>query len=117
MDDLKIAKKYVTKATNAKQSGVEFTLSLTSFKNLMRAKKCGYTGIPLTEGGNANPIFSDVSVDRIDNSKGYVRGNVIAVAHGVNQVKGNLENPNSAFGFKECEKMLKTIKRKMKNKC
>lgn len=114
MDDLKVAKKYLAKANNAKSAGFDFTLSLKSFQNLMRAKKCGYTGIHLTEGGGPQPLFSDISIDRIDNSKGYVKGNVIAVAHGVNQFKGNLENPNSVFGFKECERMLKTIKRKTK---
>lgn len=113
MDDYTIARKYARKASNARQSGIPFTLSLTSFKNLMRAKKCGYTKIPLTNSGGPVPEFTDITVDRIDNTKGYEKGNVIAVCHGVNQIKGNLENPKSKVGLKEIKRMLRIIEKKM----
>lgn len=97
LTDLQIAKKYIGKADRARSDGHEFTISFTSFRNMMRAKKCKYTNTPLTEPSKSggNPRFSDRTVDRIDNSKGYVSGNVVACSHGANRYKSILENPNT----------------------
>lgn len=113
MDDYIIARKYVRKADNAKSANIPFNLSLNAFKNLMKAKKCGYTGITLTIGTDKVSSFTDITVDRIDSSKGYESGNVIAVCHGANQIKSFWENPSAPIDFKLIQKMIKTISKKM----
>ena len=113
MDDYTIARKYVRKIDNAKSAKIPFSLSLNAFKNLMKAKKCGYTGIQLTIGIERKPNFTDITIDRIDNSKGYESGNVIAVCHGANQIKSRWEDPSNPINFKEIKKMIKTISKRM----
>jgi hypothetical protein len=81
--DLRVAKKYVSLQQSAKKRGKDFDLSLTSLKNLLKAKKCYYTGVPLTHATR--------SIDRVDNTKGYIKGNVVACHTNINQLKGNLE--------------------------
>lgn len=95
MTDQEIARKYLDKIHNAKQRNIEFNLSLTAFKNLMRAKKCRYTKMVLTEGKDGALIVSDRTIDRKDSSKGYIKGNCVAVCHGANQFKSIFENPKS----------------------
>jgi len=96
MTDLEIAQKYVSKAQLAKQSNIPFELNFTSFKNLCRAKKCGYTGVTLTrKRSGKSSRATDLSIERIDNSQGYVAGNVIAVCHAANQLKAVFESNNN----------------------
>lgn len=110
MDDTRIAKKYISKSDNARSTGVEFSLSFVSFKNMMRAKRCGYTGLILTEPRPNKPLRStDRTIDRIDCEKGYVSGNVIAVCSSANSIKGILENPNNPIDLKLVSKMITKI--------
>ena len=64
--DTYCAKSYLSKIQSCKQRGIEFKLNFTSFKNLMRAKKCYYTGVTLTRGGGQEnkPIYRDWETDR-----------------------------------------------------
>lgn len=91
MSDIEIATKYLNKAQHAKDKGIEFTLNFTSFKNVYRAKKCYYTGLPLTDRTR--------SIDRIDNSIGYVKGNVVACNRDFNTFKGHIENPQNGLNM------------------
>lgn len=92
--DLYAAKHLVWKAENAKKRGIEFSLTHTGMKNLLGAKRCYYTGIPLTKstGKEAELQLSDFTIDRIDGSKGYVKGNVVACCHAANQMKNQFES-------------------------
>ncbi len=83
-----VARKYIEKMQNAKNRGVEFDLTLTSMKNLVKAKRCYYTGVELTVGTG---LPTDMSIDRVDNSLGYVKGNVVACCQGANRIKGLME--------------------------
>ena len=100
MNDARIARKYLSKMSNAKEKGIIFTLNLVSFRNIMRAKKCYFTGLPLT--------CDTISIDRVDCNKGYVKGNVVACHTSFNSLKGNLENPttnlNLALAIKGLQK-------------
>ena len=89
--DLQIAKKFVAKAQNASQRGISFDMKFTTFKNLMRAKKCFYTGAPLTDNGEVVCEPTRRTVDRIDHKQGYVEGNVVACSHAFNQFKNEME--------------------------
>ena len=95
--ELKVAKKLVAKEKDAKRRGIEFGLTFQSMKNLMKAKRCYYTGIVLTEPAGlqddqlAGRHASDRTIDRIDGSKGYVPGNVVACCNAANNIKAQLE--------------------------
>lgn len=94
--DLKVANKLRRKAQDAKTRGIEFALTFQSMKNLMKAKRCYYTGIVLTEpaglqDGDTGRGASDRTIDRIDGSKGYIPGNVVACCNAANNIKAQLE--------------------------
>lgn len=106
LSDIQIARKYINKENSARNSGIKFTLSLTSFRNLMRAKKCYYTGVELTYGiGAGEKQSTDITVDRVDNQLGYVKGNVVACSHAANQLKSVWENPKNHLTVKQIKKM------------
>lgn len=94
--DLYAARHLVWKAENAKKRGIEFNLTMSSMKNLLSARRCFYTGIPLTKSTgkeeNGELRLSDFTIDRIDVSKGYVKGNVVACCHAANQMKNQFES-------------------------
>lgn len=111
--DLYVARKMQGKAHNARDRGIEFNLSFAAMRNLLRSKKCYYTGIALTrpESGSTTLKASDLTIDRIDSSKGYVHGNVVACCHAANQMKSFAEGAGIA-GLKAAEKIFsKSIKR------
>lgn len=91
--DLYVADKLRRKADNARERGIEFEMTFQSMKNILSAKKCHYTGLPLTRARHATfPIrASDLTIDRVDSSKGYVKGNVVACSHAANQLKAQVE--------------------------
>lgn len=79
-------KKMLTSARNrARQRGLDFDLT---FDDLEWTGICPVFGIPLVPGkGRSN--FASPSLDRIDNSKGYVKGNVIIVSLRANTIKNS----------------------------
>lgn len=89
--DLYVAKKLQAKKRDADQRGIEFKLTFQSMKNLLKAKHCFYTGIELTTPNSAVQIASDHTIDRVDGSKGYVPGNVVACCYAFNQLKRQVE--------------------------
>lgn len=92
--DLYVADKFRRKAENARERGIEFTLTFQSMRNILSSKKCYYTGMPLTRTRHTElgPIrASDLTIDRIDSSKGYIKGNVVACSHAANQLKSQVE--------------------------
>lgn len=93
-DDVYAAKKYINKIANAKQRGIEFDLSINEFKKLTIRKACFYTGVVMTKPiGETSKLWSDLTIDRVDSSKGYIKGNVVACTRAANQLKGIWENP------------------------
>lgn len=89
--DAYCAKSYLSKIQSCQQRGVEFKLNFTSFKNLMRAKKCYYTGVTLTRGGGQETNPNYLTIDRIDNKLPYQKGNVVACSRQANQLKNEVE--------------------------
>lgn len=80
---------------NAKRRYCEFDLTLEYLKELWESQKgiCPYSGVKLNlstyTGLKNNPIYS-ASLDRIDSSKGYVKGNVQYVSICMNYMKCQL---------------------------
>lgn len=91
--DIAIALAYTRKAKDCKH---EFTLTFAEYKRLWCAKRCYYTNTLLPVRGET---WGDVqkwnrpTIDRVDNSKGYVTGNVVACSYSFNQLKAIWENP------------------------
>ena len=92
--DIYAAKKYINKIKHASDSGIEFSLSLFEFKRIVSKKLCFYTGVIMSKPiGESSAKDSDLTLDRIDNSKGYVSGNVVACTKAANNIKAIWENP------------------------
>ena len=86
--DLVVAKKYVALALSASKRDIEVSISFAELKRVMKTDTCHFTGEQLN---HINEDYNQHSLDRIDNDKGYVKGNVVACSRGFNQfVKGEL---------------------------
>lgn len=109
--DCYVARKLNAKANNAKDRGIEFNLSFQAMKNLLSANKCYYTGIVLSKPDAGAQKANDLTIDRIDCTKGYVRGNVVACSYAANQLKAQFESAG-LIGLKAGENVFKkSIKR------
>lgn len=89
--DSVVASLYLLKRSNAEQRGIEFNLTLPEVRKLIKRKCCYYSGRVLELGHVDNkPTF-----ERLDNTEGYVSGNVVVAAI-MNRLKNELfENPRS----------------------
>lgn len=63
--------------------------------------RCALTGIPMTwlasrreDIGNGYGLGRNVSVDRIDSARGYVKGNLRLICSQLNYMRGSLEDPD-----------------------
>lgn len=80
---------------NIKNRDKEIDISLDYLRDLWIKQdgKCYYTKIDLVLSKfkkiNKNPIYS-ASVDRIDSSKGYVKGNICWSSRAINHMKGEM---------------------------
>lgn len=114
--ELWVANYYKAKVESCKDRGIEWNLNLISVRNLLSAKVCGYTGMPLTtpKVGAKASIQSDVTIDRIDNSRPYEKGNVIAVSNVANNFKSLFENPVYKLDMLTAQKALVKMQKKLK---
>ena len=115
--DLYVADKLRRKADNARERGIEFDMTFQAMKNILSAKKCYYTGLPLTKARHGSlPLRgSDLTIDRLDHTKGYVKGNVVACSHAANQLKAQVEKAGVAglkMGVRIFQKTIKRIEGK-----
>lgn len=96
--DLIVARKLYRMSVRAKERGVEFNLGFVSLRNIMKAKRCFYTGMPITlEGGGEEDSY--LTVDRKDPTRGYEKGNVVACSYFANKLKNTWEmlHPQKAY--------------------
>lgn len=113
--ELFVTNYYQNKIQSAKDRGIEFKLNLVSVRNLLRTQKCPYTGITLTVPRQGKgSLSSDITIDRIDNKKGYIKGNVQAISNVANNFKSIFENPQYPVTMATAEKMLKKMQSKIK---
>lgn len=103
MNDIELAKKYINKRNDALSRGIKFSMSFQSYKNIMKAKTCRLSGLPVDN--------TTRTIDRIDHTKGYEKGNVCCCHHAINQIKNTLEKPCKKLERKLYLKVLKkTVK-------
>ena len=74
---------------SAQDRNKDFKLTLEDIRKLMLVKKCYYLEVQLEDNyydqQKATP--NERTIDRIDNNKGYVKGNVVACSRKANQLK------------------------------
>ena len=109
--DFYVAKKYARKYSRSREECVDFTLSLFEFKKIISRKTCFYTGVVMNKPiGESSVLDNDLTLDRVDNSKGYVSGNVVACTRAANNLKGIWENPKFEITVENARDIaLKTI--------
>lgn len=93
--------------TNAKARDLEFSLSLKELWELFleQDRKCAYTGILLTFARNPRTSDQTASLDRIDSTKGYIKGNVKWVHKDINLMKNYFSHEDF---IKKCGKVVST---------
>lgn len=73
----------------AKQKGLEFNIELS---DIVIPEYCPVLGMKLSRK-NSKQKDNSPSLDRIDNTKGYVKGNVIVVSYKANRLKSDATMP------------------------
>jgi predicted nucleic acid-binding Zn-ribbon protein len=78
--------KMLQRARNrSKNNKIECNLELS---DIFIPEKCPILKIPLVvHSGSSGGKFNSPALDRIDNTKGYIRGNVWVISHRANQMK------------------------------
>jgi hypothetical protein len=69
----------------ARDSGLEFAITRL---DIQIPVVCPVLGIPLIRK-QGHPVDGSPSLDRVDNSRGYVRGNVAVISMLANRIKNN----------------------------
>lgn len=91
-----------TKA-RAKIKGRDFSLSINDIE---LTDTCPYLGIKLIYHGSLSK--GSASIDRIDNSKGYVPGNIMMISYLANTMKNSASNEELLIFCKNAPKLIKT---------
>lgn len=110
-----VANFYINKINSCASRNIDFELTISDVRNLLSRKNCVYSGLAMTHTGagvsGTNQRFSDVTIERVDSSIPYVKGNVVAVCHGFNALKSTYEQSNNAVGFKHLYKFVDTLRK------
>lgn len=101
------ARQYMDLYAKSLAETVPFTLSIDDLTELLRTKECHFTQQALTmEPGESGQISdSHVAIARLNNSKGFVTGNLVACSHKALLLKGELD----ASAFEQMMSALKTL--------
>jgi hypothetical protein len=88
MTDIEIAKRMVRTEKSASDRGKEFSISFEKMKELLSSTHCYITGVELETGEDNKDNF--LTLERLDNEKGYTDDNVVACSSYINKKKGDL---------------------------
>ena len=95
---------------SAKSRGLEFNLTDANVRKLLNTKVCYYTGVTFNE--NNDPL-NIRTFERVDDTKGYVQGNVVAVTLRANRIKNLLVEQDNELniGIEQFINMAEQIKK------
>ena len=95
-DDNMLQYRLLSARSRSKKSGLEFTITLDDIQQLWDScsGNCYYTGLPMVQ--ERNNVLDSVSLDRRDNTKGYIPGNVVLCRSVVNIMKSDLSEDDFA---------------------
>lgn len=117
MTNKELRNKYKCKKQNAKQRGLEFSLSFESFCLLLNETHCFYTGEKMScEAIHIKQQPNSLTIDRVNNFIGYVDGNCVACTHAVNSFKSMIEINRSLLSHPYYQPIIDGIKRFDDNK-
>jgi hypothetical protein len=72
--------------SRAKTKGIDFDIDVS---DVVIPEKCPYLGIPLKQSTGSGKLDTSPSLDRIDSTRGYVKGNVEVISDLANRIKTN----------------------------
>lgn len=73
----------------AKKRGLDFNITL---EDIVIPEYCPILGIKIQNSSASGGAFDSVSLDRINSSKGYVKGNIMVVSRLANMMKSSANN-------------------------
>jgi len=87
----------------SKKNGLDFNITID---DIVIPEKCPVLGIPLIAAvGNKIVSKNSPSLDRIDSSKGYVKGNIRVVSHRANSLKSNATLEELRLIYEDAKKL------------
>lgn len=95
ISETQLGKKLNAKRRNAAQRGIEFTIDHKDLRALFQRNSghCDYTGLPFVGGRCA-------TIERIDDKKGYIPGNLCLTCQQANQMKDTLLDKTHIKAFR-----------------
>ena len=82
--------KWISIKDRCLKKGLDFDLTVADVRKLITRKYCYYTGIDMQDAYDTGKTHHCRSIDRVDSSKGYVKGNCVACSMAVNKLKSDL---------------------------
>jgi hypothetical protein len=99
-----VAKKLVQLFKSARKRNLEFGLDHEDVAALLATERCHYTDEVMKNSG-----LQQRTIDRLDNSRGYIKGNVVACTYQSNQLKAFLFEDVRSELFMRPETLLKMM--------
>tara|TARA_R110001583_G_scaffold131248_1_gene282940 strand:- start:7073 stop:8050 length:978 start_codon:yes stop_codon:yes gene_type:complete len=103
-----VAKKYLWLINSATKRNLDFSITIEELSSLLKNKTCYYTdaeliSYPHEKGDNADHLPDNyLTIDRRDNDRGYVQGNVVVCSKEINKLKNQMSESDfkRAVAFK-----------------
>lgn len=91
-DDVTLAKRYINKFNKCVAREIDWQISFSDYKRLMKIKRCQYTGMELTDPDCEPNKPTDRTIDRINAELPYTKDNIIICCHAANSLKAVWED-------------------------